>query len=63
MSKKGKLAMVLRRGAEGGAYFLSPNKTAIYRLNGKHLSEFVEKKRDSVLIRKGTLKDEIHNNG
>ena len=58
--KKEEPGMFLRRGAEGGAYFLSPKKTAIYRLNGKHLREFIEKKRDSVLIRKGTLGEEIH---
>ena len=60
-TKEKKPSMYLRRGVEGGAYFLSPKKTVIYRLNGKHLKEFVEKKRDSVLIRKGTLKEEIHN--
>lgn len=63
MTEENRAAMFLRRGAEGGAYFLSPKKTVIYRLNGKHLREFIEKKRDSVLIHKGTLKEEIHNNG
>ena len=44
--------MFLRRGAHGGFYFLSPKKTTIYYMSGKHVGELLEGKRDFVCMHK-----------
>lgn len=47
-----KPSMFLRRGAHGGLYFLSPKKTTIYYMSGKHVGELLEGKRDFVCMHK-----------
>ena len=59
----GKPAMFLRRGSKGGLYFLSPKKHLIYYMNGKHVRELLDGKRDFACMHKNQFKGDIRNNG
>lgn len=56
--KLDKPTMFLRKGARGGLYFFSPTSKAIYYLNGTHVRDLLEGKRDFAVINKG-----VKNNG
>lgn len=57
--KTKKPTMFLRKGAKGGLYFFSPTGRAIYYLNGRHVSDLLEGKRDFAVINKGAKKQWI----
>jgi len=51
-----KPSMFLRVGAKGGLYFLSPKKTMIYYMSGRHVKELMDGKRDFACIHQAKVK-------